>query len=115
MKRPQDFPKALATLTCLQLVLFSVAAAVGYYYNGQYATAPIIGSLSEPWAKKSAFAFVLVPTIIIGTIYGNIAAKYIFKRILGNTKHALTVLSVGVLGSLSMFSSGPLRSCLESE
>ena len=95
MKRPQDFPKALATLTCLQLILFSVAAAVGYYYNGQYATAPIIGSLSEPWAKKSAFAFVLVPTIIIGTIYGNIAAKYIFKRILGNTEHAHSHSVVG--------------------
>nr|XP_018266024.1 uncharacterized protein I303_02402 [Kwoniella dejecticola CBS 10117]OBR88182.1 hypothetical protein I303_02402 [Kwoniella dejecticola CBS 10117] len=95
MKRPQDFPKALASLTGLQLILFSVTAAVGYYYNGQYATAPIIGSLSEPWAKKSAFAFVLIPTVVIGTIYGNIAAKYIFKRILGNSRHAHSHSVVG--------------------
>ncbi|WWC87430.1 uncharacterized protein L201_002319 [Kwoniella dendrophila CBS 6074] len=95
MKRPQDFPKALASLTGLQLILFTVTAAVGYYYNGQYATAPIIGSLSEPWAKKSAFAFVLIPTVVIGTIYGNIAAKFIFKRILGNTRHAHSHSVVG--------------------
>jgi len=41
-----------------------VTAAVGYFYIGQYSTAPIIGSLSEPWARKSAFAFVLIPTLI---------------------------------------------------
>ncbi|WVQ83846.1 hypothetical protein IAT38_005990 [Cryptococcus sp. DSM 104549] len=87
MKRPQDFPKALATLTIAELVLFTVTAAVGYHYIGQYSTAPIIGSLSEPWAKKSAFAFVLVPTVIIGAIYANVAAKFVFKRVLGKTRH----------------------------
>ncbi|KAK8846528.1 hypothetical protein IAR55_005614 [Kwoniella newhampshirensis] len=95
MKRPQDFPKALACLTVCELILFCVTAAVGYYYNGQYATAPIIGSLSQPWAKKSAFAFVLVPTVIIGAIYANVAAKFIFKRILGNTRHAHSHSVVG--------------------
>ncbi|OWT38790.1 hypothetical protein J008_03705 [Cryptococcus neoformans] len=87
MKRPQDFPKALATLTIAELILFTVTAAVGYYYCGQYSTAPIIGSLSEPWARKSAFALVLVPTVIIGSLYANIAAKFVFKRVLGKTTH----------------------------
>jgi amino acid permease len=40
MRRPQDFPKALAALTILQLILFTVTAAVGYHFMGQYATAP---------------------------------------------------------------------------
>ncbi|WVF70360.1 hypothetical protein IAT40_005150 [Kwoniella sp. CBS 6097] len=95
MKRPQDFPKALGCLTTLQLVLFTITAAVGYHYIGQYSTAPIIGSLAEPWAKKSAFAFVLVPTIIIGAIYSNVAGKFIFRRILGNSKHAHSHSAVG--------------------
>jgi hypothetical protein len=58
MKNPADFPKALAVLTVAEAVMFTVAAVVGYYYNAQYATAPLIGSLLEPWQKKSAFAFV---------------------------------------------------------
>lgn len=95
MREPRDFPKALAALTGLQLILFTVTAAVGYYYFGQYATAPSIGTLSEPWARKSAFAFVLVPTVIIGSIYSNVAAKFVFKRILGGTRHAHSNSSVG--------------------
>jgi hypothetical protein len=88
MKNPADFPKALAALSIMEIILFCVTAAVGYYYAGQYSTAPFIGSLSEPWARKSAFAFVLVPTLIIGAIYGNVAAKFLYKRILGNSRHA---------------------------
>jgi len=65
-----------------------VTAAVGYFYIGQYSTAPIIGSLSEPWARKCALAFVLIPTLIIGSIYSNVASKFLYKRILGNSKHA---------------------------
>lgn len=88
MKQPKDFPKALAALSIMQLILFSVVAAVGYYYFGQYATAPSIGSLQEPWMRKSAFAFVLVPTVVIGGLYANVAAKFVFKRFLGHTRHA---------------------------
>lgn len=58
MENPKDFPKALAILTVAEVVMFTIAAVVGYYFNGQYATAPLIGSLQEPWMKKSAFAFV---------------------------------------------------------
>jgi hypothetical protein len=88
MKQPKDFPKALAALSIMQLILFSVVAAVGYYYFGQYSTAPSIGSLQEPWMRKSAFAFVLVPTVVIGGLYANIAGKFIYKRVLGNSRHA---------------------------
>jgi hypothetical protein len=88
MKDPRDFPKALAALSVMELVLFTVVAAVGYNYLGQYSTAPSIGSLLEPWQRKSAFAFVMVPTIIIGALYANVAGKFIYKRILGNSRHA---------------------------
>lgn len=95
MKHPKDFPKALAALSIMQLILFSVVAAVGYYYFGQYATAPSIGSLQEPWMRKSAFAFVLVPTVVIGGLYANIAGKFIYKRILGKSRHAHSHSVVG--------------------
>jgi hypothetical protein len=54
-----------------------------------------IGSLREPWARKSAFAFVLVPTIIIGTIYSNVAAKFAFLRILKGSRHVHSHTVVG--------------------
>ena len=95
MKEPKDFPKALAALTIMELAVFCIVAAVGYNYLGQYSTAPVIGSLSEPWARKSAFAFVLVPTIIIGSIYSNVAAKFVYRRILGNSRHAHSHSVVG--------------------
>ena len=88
MKEPKDFPKALAALTGMELILFTVTAAVGYYYMGQYTTAPSIGSLSEPWARKSAFAFVLIPTVVIGAIYSNVACKFLYKRIMRDSRHA---------------------------
>lgn len=105
MKNPADFPKALAALSIMELILFCVTAAVGYYFLGQYATAPVIGSLSEPWARKSAFAFVLLPTVIIGAIYSNVACKFMYRRILGNSRHihSHTVVGWGVWVGLTVF------------
>jgi hypothetical protein len=88
MKQPKDFPKALAVLTVAEVVVFTLAAVIGYHYNGQYSTAPLIGSLQEPWMKKSAFAFVMVPTIVIGALYANVAGKYIYRRIMRDSRHA---------------------------
>ncbi|WVQ75333.1 hypothetical protein IAR50_004950 [Cryptococcus sp. DSM 104548] len=95
MKRPQDFPKALAALTIMELILFTITAAVGYYYLGQYATAPVIGSLSNSAHKKASFAFVLVPTVIIGGIYAHVAAKFVFNRILGKSRHSYSHSFIG--------------------
>lgn len=88
MKEPKDFPKALAALTALEMALFVVVSVVGYFYLGQYAQAPMIGSFVNPDYRKAAFAFVLPPTIIIGGIYSNVTSKYIYRRILGNSRHA---------------------------
>jgi len=95
MKRPQDFPKALAALTIAEFCLFTTVAVVGYYFTGQYATAPLVGSLQHPWMRKSSFAFVLVPTLIIGAIYSNVAAKFIYLRIMGKSRHAHSNSVVG--------------------
>jgi len=95
MEQPKDFPKALAVLTVAEVVIFTVAAVVGYAYNGQYSTAPLIGSLQEPYMKKSAFAFVIVPTVIIGALYANVASKYVFRRIMKDSRHAHSHSVVG--------------------
>lgn len=102
MEKPQDFPKALAVLAVISGFLFIVPPAIGFRYLGQYSTAPAFGSLGIVSYKKASFAFVIVPTIIIGVIYANVTAKFIYFRVLGTSKHAHsnTVLGWGVWGAI---------------
>ncbi|KAJ5351905.1 hypothetical protein N7541_002721 [Penicillium brevicompactum] len=98
MEKPQDFPKALAVLTVISAILFIVPPAIGYRYLGQYATAPAFGSLGVVSYKKASFGFVIVPTLIIGVIYANVTAKFIYTRVLGTSRHthSHTVIGWGV-------------------
>lgn len=98
MEKPEDFPKALNALSILSFFLFIVPPAIGYRYLGQYSTAPAFGSLSQLPQAKAVAAFVLVPTVIIGVIYANVSAKFIFGRIMGSSRHAHsnTVIGWGV-------------------
>lgn len=98
MEKPQDFPKALAILTGISAFLFIVPPAIGFRYLGQYSTAPAFGSLSSVVHKKASFAFVIVPTIVIGVIYANVSAKFVYGRVMGKSRHAHsnTVIGWGV-------------------
>jgi len=100
MERPQDFPKSLAVLVVISIILFTVPPAIGFRYLGQYSTAPAFGSLGVVSYIKASFGFVIVPTLIIGVIYANVSAKFIYFRIMGKSKHAHsnTVIGWGVWG-----------------
>jgi hypothetical protein len=102
MERPQDFPKSLAVLVAISAFLFIIPPAIGFRYLGQYSTAPAFGSLGVVAYKKASFAFVIVPTIIIGVIYANVSAKFIYFRIMGTSRHAHsnTVIGWGVWGAV---------------
>jgi hypothetical protein len=95
MERPQDFPKALAVLAAISGILFIIPPAVGFHFLGQYATAPAFGSLGTVAYKKGSFAFVIVPTLVIGVIYANVSAKFIYTRIMGRSRHAHSNTVVG--------------------
>ncbi|KAL8286201.1 hypothetical protein RQP46_004689 [Phenoliferia psychrophenolica] len=94
MERPQDFPKALAGLAAMSFVLFIFVPVIGYHYLGQYAEAPSFGSLETVY-KKAGFAFVMVPTIVIGVIYCNVSAKYIYGRIMKGSRHQHSNTTIG--------------------
>ncbi|PYH99064.1 amino acid transporter [Aspergillus ellipticus CBS 707.79] len=100
MERPQDFPKSLAVLVAISTILFIVPPAIGFRYLGQYATAPAFGSLGVVAYKKASFGFVIVPTLIIGVIYANVTAKFIYSQLLGNSRHvhSNTIVGWGVWG-----------------
>lgn len=98
MERPQDFPKVLKIITVLSVLVFIVPPAIGFQYLGQYSTAPAFGSLSNTAHKKASFAFVIVPTLIIGVIYANVTAKFLYSRIMRKSHHvhSNTVIGWGV-------------------
>lgn len=95
MSKPQDFPKALAVLAGVSTFLFIVPPAIGFHYLGQYSTAPAFGSLGVIVYKKASFAFVIVPTLVIGVIYANVSAKFIYHRVMGNSRHAHSNTVIG--------------------
>ncbi|PWY80570.1 hypothetical protein BO70DRAFT_429598 [Aspergillus heteromorphus CBS 117.55] len=100
MEHPQDFPKSLAVLVAISTILFIVPPAIGFHYVGQYATAPAFGSLGVVAYKKASFGFVIVPTLIIGVIYANVTAKFIYWQLLGKSRHvhSNTFIGWGVWG-----------------
>jgi hypothetical protein len=95
MERPQDFPKSLAVLVAISTFLFIVPPAIGFRYLGQYSTAPAFGSLGVVAYKKASFSFVIVPTLVIGVIYANVSAKFIYFRIMGKSRHAHSNTIIG--------------------
>ncbi|KAG0647261.1 hypothetical protein D0Z07_7070 [Hyphodiscus hymeniophilus] len=95
MEKPQDFPKSLAVLAAISVFLFIVPPAIGFRYLGQYSTAPAFGSLGVVSYKKASFAFVIVPTLVIGVIYANVSAKFVYFRIMGKSRHAHSNTIIG--------------------
>lgn len=95
MEKPQDFPKSLAVLAGISVILFIIPPSIGFRYLGQYATAPAFGSLGVVAYKKGSFAFVIVPTLVIGAIYANVSAKFIYYKIMGTSRHAHSNTAVG--------------------
>ena len=95
MEKPQDFPKALTVLAAVSAFLFVVPPAVGFRYLGQYSEAPAFASLGTDAYKKGSFAFVIVPTLVIGVIYANVSAKFVYHRIMGKSRHAHSNTIIG--------------------
>lgn len=95
MRQPQDFPKSLNVLTAFQTVLFTVPPVVGYYYLGQYSTAPAFASLGSEKYRKASFAFVIVTSLVIGAIYANVTAKFIYMPLMGKSRHAHSNTLIG--------------------
>ncbi|KGO69589.1 Amino acid transporter, transmembrane [Penicillium italicum] len=84
MEEPKDFPKALIMLQTFEIVFYTVAAVVIYYYVGQEVTSPALGS-AGPILKKVAYGIAL-PTIIgAGVVNGHIGLKYIYVRLFRGT------------------------------
>lgn len=63
MREPRDFPKALAMLQIFEIVFYTVAAVVIYYYAGQAVKSPALGS-AGPLLAKVAYG-IAIPTVCV--------------------------------------------------
>ncbi|TPX07115.1 uncharacterized protein E0L32_011010 [Thyridium curvatum] len=86
-KKPEDWPKALGLLQFCDTALYLVASVVIYVYVGPGVPSPALTAAGSPKIRKAIWG-VAIPTIVIaGVIYGHVAAKYVFVRLFGHTKH----------------------------
>ncbi|KAJ5302408.1 hypothetical protein N7508_007271 [Penicillium antarcticum] len=96
MEEPRDFPKALVMLQTFEIVFYTVAAIVIYYYVGQDVASPALTS-AGPVLKKVAYG-IAIPTIIgAGVVNGHIGLKYIYVRLFRGTDrmHKRDLTAVG--------------------
>ncbi|KAJ5757297.1 uncharacterized protein N7511_005991 [Penicillium nucicola] len=96
MEEPKDFPKALVMLQTFEIVFYTVAAIVIYYYVGQDVASPALTS-AGPVLKKVAYG-IAIPTIIgAGVVNGHIGLKYIYVRLFRGTDrmHKRDLTAVG--------------------
>lgn len=82
-----DWPKALIMLQSLDTALYIVAAVVIYVYVGPDVPSPALSAAGSAVVRKVIWGIALPTIVIAGVIYGHVATRYIFGRILGKTRH----------------------------
>lgn len=97
-KKPEDWPKALALLQVCDTTLYLVASVVIYIYAGPDVPSPALTAAGSGRVRKAIWG-IAIPTIVIaGVIYGHVAAKYLFLRVFGGTKHVVRRTALGTAG-----------------
>ncbi|KAL1405714.1 hypothetical protein Q8F55_007384 [Vanrija albida] len=85
MRDHRQYKKAMVSSMLFVLVLYLVLGSVVYYFCGQYVSSPALGSAGK--LMKQVCYGVAIPALLVTlTIYGHLAAKYFFVRILAGTE-----------------------------
>lgn len=86
MRNPKEFKKALYVCMGLVLCMYLSFSLVVYRWCGQWVANPSLGSAGGT-LKKVAYGIALIGLAVSGCLYQHVAAKYLFVRILRNTRH----------------------------
>lgn len=86
MRNPKDFKKALYVCMGFVTLAYLSFALVVYKWCGKWVASPSLGS-AGPTIKKVAYGIGLIGLVVSATLYLHVAAKYLFVRILRNTRH----------------------------
>ncbi|OWZ44048.1 neutral amino acid transporter [Cryptococcus neoformans var. grubii Br795] len=86
MKNPRDFNKALISCQTFVTAAYLIIGCVVYHYCGQYIASPALGSAGI-LMKKVCYGLAL-PGLVVGCVLNtHLPAKYIFVRLMRNSKH----------------------------
>ncbi|KIW12756.1 hypothetical protein PV08_07942 [Exophiala spinifera] len=86
MKNPKDFKKATILAGVIVGIIYFTFSMVIYAYCGVWIASPAFGSAGTLF-KKISYG-VAMPGLVIGVgLYQHVAAKYLFVRILRNSRH----------------------------
>lgn len=90
MRNLHDFPKAMAILVGVDLVLYTVVGGVILHALGQYTTSPSLSSLS-PTLSKIAYGLALVVILVAGCASGQVSRTFSIEI----TKKLTLFVSIG--------------------
>lgn len=86
MREPRDYRKALFVCMGIVNAAYLAFSLVVYRWCGQWVASPSLGS-AGPVIKKVAYGVGLIGFIVSACLYLHVAAKYVFVRVLRNSKH----------------------------
>jgi len=86
MRKPKDFNKALYACMSFVTAAYLSLSLVVYRWCGQWVASPSLGS-AGPVIEKVAYGIGLIGLTVSACLYLHVAAKYLFVRILRNTRH----------------------------
>jgi hypothetical protein len=86
MRSPREFSKAVNWCMGIVTAAYLSFSLVVYKWCGKWVASPSLGS-AGPTVKKIAYGIGLIGLCVSGALYVHVSAKYIFVRILRNSKH----------------------------
>lgn len=86
MKNPREFSKAVNWCMSIVTAAYLSFSLVVYSYAGKWVASPSLGS-AGPTVKKISYGVGLIGLCVSGALYVHVSAKYVFVRILRNSKH----------------------------
>lgn len=86
MRNPRDYRKALYVCMALVTSAYLAFSLVVYRWCGKWVASPSLGSAGQT-VKMVAYGVGLIGLIVSACLYLHVAAKYVFVRILRNSRH----------------------------
>ncbi|KAF4548379.1 Transmembrane amino acid transporter-like protein 12 [Elsinoe fawcettii] len=86
MRNPREYRKPLYVCMFIVTASYLSFSLVVYRWCGTWVAVPSLGS-AGPTLKKAAYGTAILGLIVTAALYSHVAAKYLFVRILRNSKH----------------------------
>ncbi|KAF5660870.1 neutral amino acid permease [Fusarium heterosporum] len=86
MRRPEQYTRALIICQTIVTITYLIIGCLMYYFCGSYVSSPALGSAGDT-IKKASYGVAIPGLIVSITLVTHLPSKYMFVRLLRNTKH----------------------------